>query len=144
MDKVEIVRYAMNFDTPFEESEKYFADNFQSTDSVGSPPIDKQAWFGMGQMMKASFPDITYEVEDIRQEGEDVIMKGRFAGTFENDFDLSGMNMGVIPATGKKVVFPVDNSRVSFDADKKIVSSHSLDTGPDAGMGGLMKALGAG
>lgn len=144
MDKVEIVKYAMNFDTPFEESEKYFADNFQSTDSVGSPPFDKQAWFGMGQMMRASFPDITYEIEDIHQEGEDVIMKGRFVGTFENDFDLSAMNMGVIPATGKKVVFPDDSSRVSFDADNKIVSSHSLDTGPEAGMAGFMKALGAG
>jgi predicted ester cyclase len=98
----------------------------------------------MGEIMRASFPDISYEVEDIRPDGEDVIIKGRFEGTFEQDFDLSAMNMGVIPASGKKVIFPDDTSRVSFDADNKILRNHSLDTGPDAGMAGFMKALGSG
>lgn len=144
MDKVEIVKKAMNFDTPPEEGQSYYADNFTATDSVGGQPFDKKAWFGMGEIMRASFPDISYEVKGISQDGEDVIIKGRFEGTFENDFDLSAMGMGVIPATGKKVIFPDDTSRVSFDANNKIVSSHSLDTGPDAGMAGFMKVLGAG
>ena len=144
MDKVEIVKKAMSFDTSPEEGKTYYADNFQATDSVGSPATDKQTWFVMGDMMRASFPDISYEMEEVRQEGEDVLVKGHFEGTFEKDFDLSAMNMGVLPATGKKVVFPQDNSRVSFDADNKIVRSHSLDTGPEAGQAGFFKALGAG
>ena len=144
MDRIGIVKKAMNFDTPPVEAQNYYADNFQATDSVGGQPFDKQAWFGMGEIMRASFPDISYEVEEIREDGEDVIIKGRFEGTFETDFDLSAMNMGVIPATGKKVIFPNDTSRVSFDADDKIVGNHSLDSGPDAGIAGFMKALGAG
>jgi predicted ester cyclase len=98
----------------------------------------------MGEILRASFPDMSFEVEELRQDGEDVVVKGRFVGTFENDFDMSDMNMGVIPATGKKIIFPYDTSRVSFDADNKIVAHHNLDTGPDAGMAGFMKALGAG
>jgi predicted ester cyclase len=144
VDKVEIVRKAMNFDTSPEEGMSYYADNFQWTDSVGSPPFDKQTWFGMDEIMRTSFPDISYEIEELRQDGEDVVVKGHFEGTFEKDLDLSAINMGVIPATGKKVIFPYDTSRVSFDADNKIVANHNLDTGPDAGMAGFMKALGAG
>lgn len=144
MDKVEIVKKAMNFDAPPEETQSYIAENFQATDSIGGQPYDKQTWFGMGEILRASFPDMSYEIEELRQDGEDVVVKGRFVGTFENDFDMSDMNMGVIPATGKKIIFPYDTSRVSFDADNKIVAHHNLDTGPDAGMSGFMKALGAG
>ena len=67
MDKVEIVKKAMSFDTSPDEGKTYYADNFQATDSVGSPAMDKQAWFGMGDVMRASFPDISYEMEEVRQ-----------------------------------------------------------------------------
>lgn len=143
MDKIKIVKKAFNFDTPPEIGKEYFSDNFQATDSVGSPPMDKETWFGMGELMKASMPDVDYVMDDIRQEGEDVILVGRFTGTFMNDFDLSAINMGVIPATGKPVNFPTSTERISFEGDK-IIKSHNLDTGPDAGISGLMKAMGVG
>ena len=50
------------------------------------------------------------------------------------------MNMGVIPANGKEVDFPDATSRVSFQGDK-ISKSHSLDSGPNAGMVGFISAL---
>ena len=139
MNKIDIVKTAFNFDDR-ERSMEYFSDNFQATDSVGSPPMDKAGWFGMGEMMRASFPDIDYVFDDIKLEGEDVLVVGRFKGTFKNDFDLSAMNMGVIPANGKEVDFPDATSRVSFQGDK-ISKSHSLNTGPNAGMAGFISAL---
>ena len=139
MNKLDIVKTAFRFDD-FERSMEYFSDDFQATDSVGGPPMDKAAWFGMGAMMKASFPDIDYAFDDIKLEGEDVLVIGRFKGTFKNDFDLSAMNMGVIPASGKEVDFPASTSRVSFEGDK-ISRSHELDTGSDAGIAGFLSAL---
>jgi predicted ester cyclase len=139
MNKIDIVRNAFSFDDP-EGSQELFSDDFQATDSVGGPPMDRAGWFGMGEMMRASFPDIDYVIDDIKLDGEDVLVVGRFKGTFQNDFDLSAMNMGVIPASGNAVEFPDGTSRVSFEGDK-IARSHSLDTGPEAGMAGFIAVL---
>ena len=143
MNKMEMVRKAISFDTPPEEAREYLRDDFQFVDSVGGPPLNKEAWFGMGQLMKASMPDIDFVTEEIHQEGEDVILTGHITGTFKHNLDLSAMNMGVIPATGKKIVFPGSTSRISFAGDK-ISKNQDLDTGPNAGLGGFLAALRAG
>ena len=139
MNKIDTVKAAFSFGDP-EQQKNYFTDDFQGTDSVGSPPIDKTTWFGMGDVFTAAMPDIDFIIEDVREDGEDVLITGHFTGTFENDFDLSALNMGVIPANGKAITFPSSTSRVSFTGDK-ISRNHSLGTGPDAGMAGLVSAL---
>lgn len=140
MNKIEIVKQAINFDNP--EGAEHLADNFQGTDSVDGPPLDKASWVGMGDIMRGSFPDINYVIENIHEHGEDVMVAGRFSGTFTNDFDGSAMGLGVIPATGKSVEFPTSNQVISFEGDK-ISRNHNTDTGPDAGLAGFLKALGA-
>lgn len=139
MNKIDTVRSAYGFDDP-ERSKEYYSDDFQATDSVGGPPFDKTGWFGMGDLFRASIPDIDYIIEDIREEGDDVIVAGRFTGTFVNDFDLSAMDMGVIPASGKAVNFPTSTNRISFNGGK-ISRSHNIDTGPNAGVAGIVSVL---
>jgi predicted ester cyclase len=141
VNKIEIVKKAFSYDTPPEEQSEYLTDDYQFVDSVGSPPMDKEAWFGMGELMQASIPDIDFIIDEIHQEGEDVILTGHFTGTFKNDLDLSAMNMGVIPATGKAIDIPGGTSRISFTGDK-ISKNHNLDTGPNAGMAGFLAAFG--
>jgi predicted ester cyclase len=143
MNKIEIVKKAFSFDTPPEEQKEYLSDDYQFVDSVGSPPEDKEAWFGMGQLMRASIPDIVFIFDEIHQEGEDVVFSGHFTGTFKHDMDLSAMNIGVIPATGKVLNIPGGTNRISFTGDK-ISKNHNLDTGPTAGMAGFLAAFGAG
>jgi predicted ester cyclase len=143
MNKIEIVKKAFSFDTPLEERKAYLSDDFQYVDSVGSPPQDKEAWFGMGQLMEPSIPDLAFNIDEIHQEGEDVVFSGHFTGTFKHDLDLSAMNMGVIPATGKVLKIPGGTSRISFTGDK-ISRNHNLDTGPNAGLAGFLAAFGAG
>ena len=140
MNRIDIVKAAFDFDNP--DSASLLSDDFQSTDAVGGPPMDRSMWIGMGQIMRASIPDASYIIEDIREEGDGVTVTGRFSGTFVNDFDLSAMGMGVIPATGAAVDFPDSTSQVSFNGDK-ISRVHDPDTGPNAGMQGFLKALGA-
>lgn len=140
MNRIDIAKSAFTYDNPDKNS--YLSDDFQSTDALGTPPMDKSSWIAMGQLMESAFPDVSYVVEDVREEGDGVAVTGHFSGTFTNDFDLSAMGVGVIPATGKALDFLDSTVLVSFDGDK-ISNVHSPDTGPDAGMPGFLKALGA-
>jgi len=141
MNKIELVKTVYSFDN-LDQNGKYLSDDFQGTDSVGGPAFDKDGWTGMGQMFKGSLPDIKVVIDDIREDGDHVLVKSHFTGTFTNDFDLSAMGMGVIPASGEFVEFPPSTVQVSFNGDK-VSKVHSTDTGPDAGLPGLMKTLGA-
>jgi predicted ester cyclase len=138
MSKIELVKLAFNLDNPDQYS--CFSDDFQWTDELGSPPMDKDAWFAMDQPLRSALPDLSFVIEEIREEGDGVVMSGRFSGTF-NDLDLSAWGMGVIPATGKAVAFPTTTDRLSFD-NGRISKMHGLDTGPDAGTAGFLKAFG--
>ena len=141
MNKIDTVKAIYSFDN-VEENSKYLSDDFQGTDSVGGPAFDKAGWVGMGQMFKGSIPDIKVAIDDIHEEGDSVMVTGRTMGTFTNDFDLTSMDMGVIPATGKMVEFPASTTQISFSGDK-VSKFHGTDTGPDAGLPGMLKALGA-
>ena len=141
MNKIDTVKAIYSFDN-VEQNAKYLSDDFQGTDSVGGPAFDKAGWVGMGQMFKGSLPDIKVAIDDIHEEGDSVMVTGRIMGTFTNDFDLSAMGMGVIPASGKMVEFPASTTRVSFNGDK-VSRFHNTETGAEAGLPGMMKALGA-
>jgi hypothetical protein len=140
MNKVDIMKIVFSFDN-FDEAQNYLSEDFQGTDSVGGPTFDKAGWVGMGQMFKGSMPDIKVVIDDIQEDGDMLTVKSHFTGTFTNDFDLSAMGMGVIPASGKYVEFPSSTAEISFTGEK-ISRFHNTDTGPDAGLPGLMKTLG--
>jgi predicted ester cyclase len=139
MNKVEFVKRNLDLNNPDRYSQ--ISDEFQWTDAMGSPPMDKNAWIGMGQLMEAAFPDLSYVIKDVREKGDGVAVTGHFSGTFTNDFDLSAMGMGVVPATGAAVEFPTSTIQVSVDGGK-ISKIHDPSTGPDAGTPGFLKALG--
>ncbi len=140
MNKIDLVKLSSGFDD-LDESAKYLSDDFQFTDSIGGPPFDKASWIGMGKLFQHSFPDIKEVTDDIREEGNQVMLTSHFEGTFTNDLDLSAVGMGVIPASGKMVIFPSSTNEVSFDGDK-ISRIHNTATGPDAGLSGFLKVLG--
>ena len=90
MNKIELVKSANEWGNPNRNS--YYTDDFQFTDAVGSPPMDKSAFLAMGQLMESAMPDISTVIEDIREEGDDVVITSHWSGTFTNDFDLSAMS----------------------------------------------------
>jgi hypothetical protein len=139
MDKIELVRKVNDWSEPLRKD--YYTDDFQLTNAQGAPPSDTEATLAMGQLMQSAMPDISTVIEDIREDGDDVVLTSHWEGTFVNDFDLSAMGLGVAPATGKAVVFPTSTIRISFDGDK-ISRIHDPATDPDAGVAGFFKALG--
>jgi hypothetical protein len=139
VNKKELVKSAFNLDRPDRYS--LYADDFKWTDSVGSPPLDKNSFFGGEEPLRLAVPDLSIVIDDIKEDGDYIVIASHFSGTFRKDLDLSSMGMGVIPATGKAFASPSQRDRVSFDGDK-ISELHNLETGPDAGMAGFIKALG--
>lgn len=69
----------------------------------------------MGELMESALPDVSTVIEDIREEGDEVAATSHWEGTLTNDLDLSPMGAGVIPATGRAVVFPTSTVRIGFD-----------------------------
>jgi predicted ester cyclase len=139
MNKIELAKFVNRWDIPDRSS--YYTDDFQLTNAQGAPPSGRDETIAMGQLMQSAMPDIRTVIEDIREEGDDVVLTSHWEGTFTNDFDLSVLGMGVVPATGKAVVFPTSTIRISFDGDK-IARIHDPATDPDAGPAGFFKALG--
>jgi predicted ester cyclase len=140
MSNADVVRQFLDGEIDLDRAADYLAENFEWSDSIGSPPADKAGYLGLGAMMQAALPDLEFVLEDLQEVGDTVVVAGYFKGTFMNDFDLSAMGMGVIPATGARVRLPSNRSQWGVEGDK-IVSIHDLDTGPDAGMAGFVKAL---
>ncbi|HSR31714.1 MAG TPA: nuclear transport factor 2 family protein [Anaerolineae bacterium] len=140
MSKIELVKLINDWSKPLRED--YYTADFQLTNAQGTPPMDRDSVLAMSELMQSAMPDIRTVIEDFREEGNDVVLTSHWEGTFVNNFDLSAMGLGVIPATGKSVIFPTSTVRISFDGDK-ISRLHDPATGPDAGMHGFLKALGA-
>lgn len=122
-----------------EANQTYLADDFQSLDEEGNVAMNKEAYIGMGQLMMAAFKDFKWVLGDLHQEGDDVIMSGHFEGMHTGDLDLSAMGAGVIPASGKQIVWPDATVMWKVDGDK-IVSQEPY--GGSSGIEGFLAPLG--
>jgi hypothetical protein len=89
---------------------------------------DKAAYIGVSQLMMNAFKDFKGVVHDISEENGSVIMTFHWEGTHTGDFDLSAMGMGVIPASGKRIVTPKSQSRFIVEGDK-IVGTQPISGG---------------
>lgn len=103
-----------------EGSAAYLSEDFQSFDSDGNVVLTKETWKGMGQMLQASFTDFEWINTGKSEEGDKIILTGHFEGTHTADLDLTAMGAGVIPASGKKIVWPEATSKVTIEGEKII------------------------
>jgi predicted ester cyclase len=122
-----------------EANEKYLTDDFQSLDKDGNVIMDKQAYIGMTHLLTAAFKDFRSMYSDLREEGDSVIVSYHFEGTHTGDFDLTAMGLGVIPASGKKIVWPEATAAFRIEGDK-IASIKPY--GDSSGMEDFLAALG--
>jgi predicted ester cyclase len=116
-NKLDVVK-AYNDTEDLNASRAYLSDDFQSVDKDGKVVMNKEAYIGMGHMLLASLPDFRFVRSDLRQEGDYVIMTGHFQGTHKADLDLSAMGLGVIPASGKEIVWPEVSVKFTVEGGK--------------------------
>ena len=111
-----------------EAAAKYFSDDYQGLDKDGNVISDKGAFVGTTQHLLSAFKDFKGVVHDISEEGDSVILTFHFVGTHTGDLDLSVMGLGVIPASGKRIVWPEASTKWKVEGDK-IVAEESLTGG---------------
>jgi hypothetical protein len=111
-----------------EAATKYFSDDYQGLDKDGNVMMDKSAYIGTTQIMMNAFTDFKGVLHDLSEEDGSVIMTFHWEMTHTGDFDLSAMGMGVIPASGKRLVTPESKSRFMVEGDQ-IVSSKPISGG---------------
>ena len=119
---------------------KYLSDDFKNYDKDGKVLMDKKTYVGMAMLLAAAFKDIKGVYSSVREEGDNVIVTYHFEGTHTGPLDLSAMGLGVIPPSGKKIVWPDDMAAFEIRGDK-IVSIRPY--GPSgSGMEGFLEPLG--
>jgi predicted ester cyclase len=126
-------------ESQMEAGMKYYSEDFKNLNKDGSVQGDKEAYIGMGAMLYSAFPDLKWVEKELRAEGDDtVVNKGHFEGTHSGDLDLSAMGLGIVPASGKKIVWP-DATVVFKVRGDKIVSVQNTT---DDGVASFLAALG--
>ena len=101
-----------------EDAWTYLADDFQNIDRDGNVVLNRESFIGTSRMLLASFPDISFVKTGIREEDDYVVVSGHNEGTHMNDIDLSAMGVGIVSASGKKIVWPEASFKITVTDDK--------------------------
>jgi predicted ester cyclase len=122
----------------FENAKSMLGDDFQFSGPVPEP-INKDAWLGMSSSLKTAFPDLDYHFRVIGTEGDIVRATSQLSGTHSGSFDLSGMKMGVIPATGKTFAATLQKTKITVKDNK--ITAWIVEPTQGAGLAAILKQL---
>ena len=122
----------------FQTTKSMLADDFQFSGPIPEP-IDKEAWLGMSSNLKTAFPDLNYHFKVIGAEGDVVRVISQLSGTHTGSFDLTNMNMGVIPATDKTFSAKHEKSKIAVKDNK--ITSWAVEPTEGAGLKAILDQL---
>lgn len=113
-----------------EASMKYLSEDFKNLNKDGSVQGDREAYVGIGVMISAALTDFKWVLTELSEEVEGkVVNKGHFEGTHTADLDLSALGLGVVPASGKKIVWPDATVIFEVKGDKILSVQNTTDDG---------------
>jgi len=141
MNKREIVQSLMDSiqKGDFVHAKTMLADDFQFSGPVPTP-INRDSWLGMSASLKTAFPNLDYHFNVIGAQGDVVKTTSQLSGTHTDPFDLTAMNMGVIPATDKDFSVKVEKTKVTVKDNK--VTSWAVEPTDGAGLSAILDQLG--
>ena len=141
MNKREIVQSLMDSiqKGDFVHAKTMLADDFQFSGPIPTP-INRESWLGMSASLKAAFPNLDYHFNVIGAQGDVVKTTSQLSGTHTDPFDLTAMNMGVIPATDKDFSVKVEKTKVTVKDNK--VTSWAVEPTDGAGLNAILDQLG--
>jgi predicted ester cyclase len=123
----------------FESAKTMLADDFQFSGSIPDP-INKETWLGMSVNLKAAFPDINYHFKVIGTQGDIVRSTTQLSGTHSGSFNLTNINMGIIPATNKTFSSKPEKTKVTVKENK--ITSWVVEPTDGAGLKAILGQLG--
>ena len=101
----------------FESAKSMLADDFQFSGPIPEP-VNSDAWLGMSSSLKTAFPDLDYHFKVIGTDGDVVRATSQLSGTHTGPFDLTNVNMGVIPATDKTFSTKPEKTKVTVKENR--------------------------
>jgi len=122
----------------FENAKSMLADDFQFNGPV-SEPINQEAWLQMSTELKTAFPDLDYHFKVIGTEGDVVKSTMQLSGTHSGSFDLTNMDMGVLPATHK--AFSVKREKTKLTVKENKITAWSVEPTQGAGLEAILTQL---
>ena len=128
---------AVGPDGDFDAIANLLSDDFENLDQDGNVALTKEGFLNLWRMMNASFTKVGFVVTEMYEEGDHVILRGHNEGVHTADLDLTAMGFGILPASGKKIVWPEASTKLTIAGDKV----KRLE--PHAGAAGLMAFLSA-
>jgi predicted ester cyclase len=123
----------------FENAKSMLTDDFKFSGPVPEP-INAEAWLGMSASLNAAFPDLDYHFKVSGADGDVVKFTSQLSGTHSGLFDLTNMNMGVIPATNKTFSAKLEKAKVTVRDNK--ISVWAVEPTDGAGLMAILAQLG--
>jgi len=121
-----------------EFAKSMLADDFQFSGPIPEP-INRDAWLEMSASLKTAFPNLDYHFKVIGAEGDVVRSTSQLSGTHNGAFDLTNMNMGVIPATSKTFSTKSEKIKITVKDDK--ITLWAVESNDGAGLMEILKQL---
>ena len=123
----------------FEDARTMLADDFQFRSPI-SEPINKEGWLSLSTSLKTAFPDLDYHFKVIGTAGDVVRTTSQWSGTHSGSLDLTGMDMGVIPATDQTFVAAREKTKITVKENK--ITSWVVEPTAGAGLKAILGQLG--
>jgi hypothetical protein len=117
----------------------YITDDFTYSGPFPEP-LSFEDWKQSSIPFQKSFPDWNFNAALAREEEDAIHITVHVTATHTGDFDLSGLGMGVVPATGKAIALPETKGRLTFEGDK--IANLDLDMVEGTGIPGILAQLG--
>ena len=141
MNKREIVQTLLDSvqKGDFETVKSLLSDDFQFSGPIPEP-VNRDAWIEMSSSLKTAFPDLDYRFKVIGADDDVVKTTSQLSGTHTGSFDLTNMNMGVIPATNKAFSANLEKTKITVKENK--ITSWAVEPTQGAGLNAILDQLG--
>ena len=124
----------------FENAKAMLADDFQFHGGPVRELMDRDTWLNMSASLKTAFPDLDYHFKVIGAEGEVVKTTSQLSGTHTGTFDLTNVQLGVIPATNK--VFSGKPEKIKVTVKDNKITSWMVEPTEGAGLKAILHQFG--
>jgi predicted ester cyclase len=123
----------------FETAKTMLAEDFQFSGPIPEP-VNKEVWLGMSASLRTAFPDLDYHFKVIGADDDVVKTTSQLSGTHTGSFDLTNMNMGVIPATNKAFSAKLEKTKITVKENK--ITAWIVEPTEGAGLKAILGQLG--
>jgi predicted ester cyclase len=122
----------------FEKAKSLLTDDFQFSGPIPEP-VNRDSFLGMSASLKTAFPDLDYHFKVIGADDDVVKTTSQLSGTHRGSFDLTSMNMGVIPATNKAFSAKLEKTKITVKDNK--ITSWAVEPTQGAGLKAILDQI---